>query len=520
MEQVLDLSNEMCRTLIDMERSGISIDKATLNQLEKEYREEHAELEKRLTELAREALGDTPFKLSSNDDLSMLIFSRKPKNKKRWAEVFNLGTEIVNGKRRAKRPTPMKKDVLARYISQLTDVIYKTTARQCPACKGKGKVARKRKNGTWGAARYNCNVCGGSGIDYEVDFNDVAGFKCAPASVNDLAAHGYSCSKEQLEKLELRSTGDAKEFLSGMVRFNAISHYLSNFIDGIGRNIGGDNVLHTQFMQCVTATGRLSSRSPNFQNMPRGGTFPVRKVVVSRWKDMGGHILDADYSQLEFRVAAELSRCPTAIEDIIEGVDVHSRTSEIISDAGQKTNRQDAKSHTFKPLYGGTSGSAAEVTYYKEFLERYHGVKEWHKKIVDIAAAYKSIKLPSGREYKFPWVRVNAFGGVSGATKIKNYPVQGFATADIVPIATVRLNNIMKYNKVESVLINQVHDSLVVDCYPGEETRMIEIMAEAMLGVVDELKERFNYTMYVPLAIEIKKGENWLDMETVLEKST
>ena len=78
----------------------------------------------------------------------------------------------------------------------------------------------------------------------------------------------------------------------------------------------------------------------------------------------------------------------------------------------------------------------------------------------------------------------------------------------------------MKYNKVESVLINQVHDSLVVDCYPGEETRMIEIMAEAMLGVVDELKERFNYTMYVPLAIEIKKGENWLDMETVLEKST
>ena len=72
---------------------------------------------------------------------------------------------------------------------------------------------------------------------------------------------------------------------------------------------------------------------------------------------------------------------------------------------------------------------------------------------------------------------------------------------------------------MKSLLINQVHDSLVVDCYPGEEEQMIDIMRESMLGVLDELSSRFKYEFSVPLAIEVKQGPNWLDMETVLVAS-
>ena len=107
-------------------------------------------------------------------------------------------------------------------------------------------------------------------------------------------------------------------------------------------------------MQCVTSTGRLSSRNPNFQNMPRGGTFPVRKVVVSRWQ--GGYILEGDYSQLEFRVAGFLSKDQKVYEDVKNHVDVHAYTASILG-----VSRQDAKTDTFKPLYGGLMGTPKQV---------------------------------------------------------------------------------------------------------------------------------------------------------------
>jgi DNA polymerase-1 len=88
------------------------------------------------------------------------------------------------------------------------------------------------------------------------------------------------------------------------------------------------------------------------QNMPRGGTFPVKKVFVSRFEN--GQILEADFAQLEFRVAAYLSQDKVAMEEVRTGFDVHSYTAKIISDAGQPTSRQVAKMHTFAPLYGAS----------------------------------------------------------------------------------------------------------------------------------------------------------------------
>jgi DNA polymerase I-like protein with 3'-5' exonuclease and polymerase domains len=98
--------------------------------------------------------------------------------------------------------------------------------------------------------------------------------------------------------------------------------------------------------------------------MPRGGTFPVKRVFVSRWD--GGYILEADFAQLEFRAAAFLSQDPVAMEEINTGFDVHSYTAKVITDAGQHTSRQEAKEHTFAPLFGATGygRSKAEAAYY------------------------------------------------------------------------------------------------------------------------------------------------------------
>jgi DNA polymerase I-like protein with 3'-5' exonuclease and polymerase domains len=520
MDKAVELMNDFCLVLTQMERNGIKIDLTELDRLEKEYRSELVALTTRLEELAREAVGDTPFSLASSSDKSWIIYSRKPLDKKVWKEYFNLGTEIIHGVPKQRIPKNITGKVLGEAITKRSFIVHKTVAHQCNVCNGIGRVARKKKDGTWGKVRYKCNRCDSLGIIYEPT-DEIAGFRQAPSTSYDLAAHGYKTDKEILERLSRRATNDkAKEFLTGMVRFNAISSYLNTYIAGIKRYVSGNGILHTQFMQCVTKTGRLSSRSPNLHNQPRGGTFPIRKIVVSRWQKEGGLIIEGDYAQLEFRVAAELSKCLIARHDIIKGVDVHQRTADVLTEAGQPTSRQDAKEHTFKPLYGGTSGSHAEQVYYKGFLNKYLGIKAWHKKICDVAVDYHKLTLPTGRIYYFPWAQRSNHGGISGATKIKNYPVQGFATGDIVPIGATRLYYLMQKNKLKSLLINEVHDSVVVDTYPGEEEMVLTCIKEALLGVVDHLDKTFNYKFTVPLAIEVKKGRNWLDMETVMEAST
>lgn len=514
MSAIASMMNDFCRVLIDVERNGIKIDLDALNELEREYTEEYKELENRLEILARNSLGDTPFNLSSNDDLSMIIYSRKPICKKTWANIFNLGSEMVNGVRKIKKPRNIDKKELKSLIRDNTRIQFKTKATQCTVCKGGGKTKKLLKSGLYSERPTKCRNCGGVGILY-AHTNEIAGFKQLPKSANDLSAHGYKCNKDKLQELARAADGEAKDFLTAMVRFNAVAHYLSSFIKGIRENVGRDGVLHTQFMQCVTATGRLSSRNPNFHNQPRGGTFPIRKVVISRWAE--GSITEADYAQLEFRVAASLAKDYTAIADITNGRDVHQYTADILTKNGQPTDRQDAKHHTFKPLYGGTSGTKAEKAYYKQFQDRYNYIRGWHKTLMRLALNYKMLKLPTGRIYRFPWVKQTAHGLISDATKIKNYPVQGFATADIVPMATISLYKLYKQHKLKSVIINEVHDSIVTDTYPGEEEIVANLKIQAMTGVIDELKDKFNYNFLVPLKVEVKNGINWLDMSVTAE---
>ena len=108
-----------------------------------------------------------------------------------------------------------------------------------------------------------------------------------------------------------------------------------------------------------------------------------------------------------------------------------------------------------------------------------------------------------------PW------GGSSYGTQIKNYPVQGFATADIVPLACIQIYNLMKKNKVKSLLINTVHDSIVADVYPGEEAAMSNIFKQGAASVIPAMKEYYGINFNIPLDCELKMGVNWLEMEEI-----
>jgi DNA polymerase I-like protein with 3'-5' exonuclease and polymerase domains len=304
---------------------------------------------------------------------------------------------------------------------------------------------------------------------------------------------------------------EAISFLTDLKRLSAVSSYLSSFVEGIDTFTKKDGYLHVGLTQHITATGRFSGRNPNMQNMPRGGTFPVKRVFISRWE--GGHILEADFAQLEFRTAAYLSQDPVAIAEIANGFDVHSYTAQVITDAGQPTTRQQAKEHTFAPLFGATGygRSKAEEAYYIHFNEKYEGVAAWHKSLADEAVRFNKITSKSGRQYAFPDVKRNQRGGVSHFTMIKNYPVQGFATGDVVPVVLIELEK--RLSGLQSCLVNTVHDSTVVDTHPEEKEIVLQIIDDMNAELNDLIEKAYGVVMNVPLLLESKIGPNWLDVK-------
>ena len=284
----LRLSLEVTNVLADIERNGIKINRTTLADIRKQYEDELFTLERRLQELAADAMGDTPINLDSPDDRSRLFYSCAIKDKKRWAALFNLGHEVRGATKKPKQRARMAKGEFKRHILNETTVLYKTVGKQCPECSGKGRYSPLKKDGTPGKAVRICRVCGGSGVVYR-NTNEVAGFRLIPRDTFDTAAGGFKTDKSTLEDMMTDLRGDARDFAEAYVRYSAVRTYLRSFVEGMENNMDPNGFIHTEYMQCVTATGRLSSRNPNFQNMPRGSTFIIRKAVESRFE--GGSIL-------------------------------------------------------------------------------------------------------------------------------------------------------------------------------------------------------------------------------------
>ena len=401
-------------------------------------------------------------------------------------------------------------------VAANSKLLRKTTAFSCPTCNGEGSRYKKKKDGTNFKNANKCPDCLARGYQLK-ETNKLAGLGFNPPNKTWVSANGFSTSKGNLDILiataKTKRMDKAIQFLEDIKRLSAVSTYLSSFVDGISNYTKEDGFLHVGLTQHITATGRFSGRNPNMQNMPRGGTFPVKKVFVSRFE--GGKILEADFAQLEFRAAAYLSQDEVAIEEVSTGFDVHAYTAKVISDAGQPTSRQDAKAHTFAPLYGATGfgRTKAEAAYYEHFTEKYKGVAAWHSRLAKEALTTSKIVAPSGREYAFPDVERRASGRVSHFTQIKNYPVQGFATGDIVPLCLLHIEYLLRGKN--SCIVNTVHDSIVIDVHPDEEDQVINIINSTNEELPQLITTRWGINFNVPLLLESKIGPNWLDTKDV-----
>ena len=496
MEPVV-MSNRVALSLARIYQRGFKIDQAALEKVKREFETEKEELVETLDAQVSQLMGDVPINLNSPEQLSCVIYSRKPKDKRKWADEFSHGMAKIN---------------FDKMVSTLSDKVYKSRAVQCAACYGSGKIRKTKKNGSPFARPTKCSACDGVGYLFRPT-KELAGLKFSAPNVKWISAHGFTTGKSNLEMLENIAFGknmtDEALFLKNVRRLSALDTYLSSFVDGIKSFTKVDGMLHVQLTQHMTATGRFSGRNPNMQNMPRGGTFPIKRVFISRFDR--GRILEADFAQLEFRTAAFLSQDETAMREVSEGFDVHSYTAKVISDAGLPITRQEAKAHTFAPLYGATGYGRGEsvAAYYRHFVRKYKGISEWHSRLAAEALNTGVVKTPSRREFAFPDVTRRWNGDPTHFTQIKNYPVQSFATADIVPLALLYMEELLQGK--QSCIVNTVHDSIVIDVHPEEEEYVVGVIENTNKSLPALIFRQWGVDFNVPLLLEAKIGNNWLD---------
>lgn len=308
----------------------------------------------------------------------------------------------------------------------------------------------------------------------------------------------------------LKATNDKqRQFVDAYKNYNIASQALSKAISKFQECCEKGDILHAQFNQTVTQTHRLSSSGlapykVQFQNLPRR----YKPLFIAKNPDW--LIGESDGANLEFRVAGYLGQDQFIYEDIVNAVDVHAFTSKVLTDAKQPTNRQDAKSHTFKPLYGGNSGTKAEKEYYKAFREKYWPTYDEQSAWVDTVLKDKKLRTEWGLIFYWPTTRVTRSGYIENTSSIFNYPVQSLATAEIIPIAVVFFWHIIKALGAKMQLVNTVHDSIVAELPPEEKELFKEVSVEALTRrvyqyMLDVYKMRFNF----PLGCGIKIGSHW-----------
>ena len=505
---IRDLMCQFCSVLTDIERSGMAIDLNVLTQVDKEYEREQAQLNSYLNQKVRSLMGDLEVNLSSPEQLSQVIYSCKLVDKKSWKSLMNIGVDH-RGKP-LPRPT-MDLNSFREAVSSCFKRSKKVRSAKCPSCNGLGGYFKVKKDGTNFKKQTKCEVCAGKGTIY-IDLEDRGGLNLPPR-LSLASAGGFKTDKNTLSMLLNEVTEpEAKKFIESIVRLSAIETYRSAFIEGIRKGIKSDGLLHANFNQCITATGRLSSSSPNLQNMPKGRLFPVRKAFVSRFK--GGELVEIDYSQLEFRVAGILATDEVVKREVESGFDVHAYTAKVLSDNGEPTERGAAKASTFRPLYGGTQGTTAQRIYFKEFFNKYKGIFKWHEHLQNEAIQHKVVTTATGRQFSFPDCQRNFSGTATYKTQIVNYPVQSVATAEIVPLGVIILFNKLKELGLQSIVINTVHDSVLIDTHPDEVQIVKEVGPNCLLEAQQEAKRRFGLSDFIPLEVEMSIGKNWMEQES------
>jgi DNA polymerase I-like protein with 3'-5' exonuclease and polymerase domains len=304
-----------------------------------------------------------------------------------------------------------------------------------------------------------------------------------------------------MEKL-VAKTARQKSFLTLHSKWARVHADLTKYFRKFGECVRMDSGhLRAVFNQCATRTHRLSSTGlqhrVQFQNFSRSFK-PYFKARHDGWL-----VGEADGAQLEFRVAAHLGRDHNALEDIISGEDIHQRTSSIIG-----VSRQEAKSHTFKPLYGGQSGTPEERAYYDAFKERYSGIADTQRSWTQCVLRDKILRTEWGLVYSWPDTRMTQSGYITNTTSIYNYPVQGLATAEIIPFAIVCAWHRMR--EMKSFMVNTVHDSIISELAPDEVGLWHDVAKQCLIeDVYIILSKLYGVKLTVPLGAGVTVGERW-----------
>lgn len=329
-----------------------------------------------------------------------------------------------------------------------------------------------------------------------------------PQKVNKQARGGkYSTAAEILEKVE-----EGNPVITLVLKYRFVTKLLSTYIEGLRPMIGKNGIVHTDFRQMLTTTGRLSSAEPNLQNIPvrteEGKS--LRAMFLAR---EGHTLVTADYSQIELRVMAHMSGDKFMTQAYLDGKDIHTSTAAQVFGVDEscvtQEMRRTAKAVNFGIIYGISDfGLAANLKISKAEAKRYidnyflkfEGVKKYLEESVTEARKTGSVRSLLGRVRKIPELFSSSFVVRQfGERAAMNMPIQGTA-ADIIKIAMLRVAKALEGKK--SRLILQVHDELIVDADNSEVEEVRRILKENMESAME---------LSVPLTVDVGTGKNWLE---------
>ena len=300
-----------------------------------------------------------------------------------------------------------------------------------------------------------------------------------------------------------------------ILEYRQLAKLKSTYADGLDSYIGEkDGRIHTTFNQNITATGRLSSTEPNLQNIPIRMELgrQIRKVFVP---EDGYVFLDADYSQIELRVLAHMSGDERLIEAYRENADIHRTTAALVFhtpyEEVTELQRRNAKAVNFGIVYGisgfglsrdlNISKKQAEA-YIEDYFATYPRVKEFMDSLVAEGKSKGYVTSLFGRRRPIPELSAKNFMQRQFGERIAmNSPIQGTA-ADIIKIAMIRVAKRLKENQMQSRLILQIHDELLIETHKDEIEEVTQLLEEEMVHACE---------LAVPLIAEVKKGNSWYE---------
>lgn len=320
---------------------------------------------------------------------------------------------------------------------------------------------------------------------------------------------GYSTNQEVLEKL-----ADDHDIINLILDYRQLSKIQSTYVEGLKAEITEDGKIHSTFQQTVTATGRISSTEPNLQNIPIKTEVgrSIRKAFVAE----DDHILiDADYSQIELRILAHVSKDEVMQVAFNEGADIHTTTASQVFHVDRsdvtKLMRSRAKAVNFGIVYGISDyGLSQDLNisrkeakeYIDNYLRKFSGVHEFMDEIVETGKEQGYVETLFHRRRYIPELSAKNFSVRSFGERIAlNMPIQGTA-ADMIKKAMVEVYGKLKEKHLKSKLLLQVHDELIVEAPADEAESVKQLLVETMEEALP---------LSIPVKVDVETGENWYE---------